>query len=364
MTYPPQPGQPPYGQPGQGQPSGGFPQQGGQYPGMQGYPQQYGQPDPSQYGQVDPNQYAQMGPGQYPQMDPSQYGQMSGWQPQEPKKSKTGLWVGLGVAVVAVAAFVVTAFVAPGFLLSDDEGDSGGTGTSAGGQGNGEDGGPGPVAQQIASALSNGDTATLQKLICANADELVHEVVGMAGSVGQVQLTGEPEVQGNQAIVRGTADSYDVTAMLQNAGSGWCWQGVEIDGDGGMGTPPPDGTGDTGDTGDTGGTGDGNGPAVGSTDPADLSPEGQEFLDKILSTLDSGDTKPLADMVCKGWEDALEDLEDKTKSSEKLRIEEFEILDFINAEGFTVTLRSDQGGLIVSAENTEGTYCVFSAVGY
>ncbi len=48
------------------------------------------------------------------------------------KKSKTGLWVGLGIGVVTVVAFVITAFVAPGFLLSDDEensaSDNGGNG--------------------------------------------------------------------------------------------------------------------------------------------------------------------------------------------------------------------------------------------
>ncbi|WP_232286268.1 hypothetical protein [Saccharomonospora azurea] len=323
-----------------GPPSGGFPQQGGQYPGMPGYPQQ-----------------AQYGP-----MDPNQYGQMGGFPPQEPKKSKTGLWVGIGIAVVAVVAFVITAFVVPGFLLSDDddsESTSGDSGTSAGGE-QGGDGGPGALAQQIADALTSGDSATLQNLLCADATEMVNEAVGMAGSLGQVQMTGEPQVQGDQAAVLGTAGEYKVAALLKDSGNGWCWQDVQIDtsGAGGdIGAPAPGDTGSTGDTGDTGSTGSGS--------PSDLSSEGQQFLDKVMSTLDKGDSAALPGMVCEGWEDALEDLKTKASSSETLEIEEVELIDFGGgAEGFTATMTSDTGGLIVSAENTTGTYCIFSAAGY
>src|SRR5690606_6236701 len=109
-------------------PSGGFPQQGGQYPG-----------------------------GQYPQGFPQDpYGQQGGFGSQPPKKSKTGLWIGLGIGVVAVVAFVITAFVAPGFLLSDDEENS----ASDNGGGNGGDGGGGGAqarAEKIRDGLASGD---------------------------------------------------------------------------------------------------------------------------------------------------------------------------------------------------------------
>ena len=165
MTYPPQPGQPgqpdPYGQP---QP-GGYPQQGGWDPNQQQqqpYPtQQYPQGwDPNQQGYAPPSSgfpanpqpgwgdpYAQQqqqqsawadpNAQQYGQQawDPNAAGQVSGWDPATggygqgfggppapPKKSRTGMWIVIGAAVVVVLALVgITGFVAPGFFLSKDD---------------------------------------------------------------------------------------------------------------------------------------------------------------------------------------------------------------------------------------------------
>ncbi|MGW4061098.1 hypothetical protein ACWEGE_22650 [Amycolatopsis sp. NPDC004747] len=170
MTYPPQPGQPgqpdPYGQQPQ---SGGFqqpyPQQGGWDPNQQQQPyptQQYPQGwDPSQqqgyppasggfpanpqpawgdpYAQQQQQQPAWADPNaqQYGQQawDPNAAGQVSGWDPATggysqgfggppapPKKSKTGMWIGIGATVVVVLAVLgITGFVAPGFFLSKDD---------------------------------------------------------------------------------------------------------------------------------------------------------------------------------------------------------------------------------------------------
>ncbi len=140
MTYPPQPGQP-YGQDPQGQQPGGYPQQGGWDQTQQyGQPQQYGQ----QQGWDQTQQYPQGGQQQgwdqtqqYPQQqgawDPN--AQQQGWDPNNPgypqgyggppappPKSKTGLIIGIAIGVVLLIAFGVTGFVAPGFLLSKDEG--------------------------------------------------------------------------------------------------------------------------------------------------------------------------------------------------------------------------------------------------
>ncbi|QRP46353.1 hypothetical protein [Amycolatopsis sp. FDAARGOS 1241] len=138
MTYPPQPGQggqpDPYGQ-GRQQPGpGGVPQQPGQQPGWDpNAQQQYGQqpgwdPNTQQYGQQPypgTQPYGQPYPGaqQYPQQgwDPNQpYGGGYGGGPQPPKNNKTGLWIGIAVAVVVVVALGITGFVAPGFFLSKD----------------------------------------------------------------------------------------------------------------------------------------------------------------------------------------------------------------------------------------------------
>ncbi|HEX2131591.1 MAG TPA: DUF4333 domain-containing protein [Actinophytocola sp.] len=127
-------GQQPYGGgPTPGTPSGGFPAQG---PGQGGYGQQqpygqqpYGQPDPSQqqyggYGQQPTQQY----PGGYGQQQQQPYGgygqqqQPGGGYPgpygQQPQKKGGGAWIWIVVVVVvlAVGAFGVLGFIAPGFL--------------------------------------------------------------------------------------------------------------------------------------------------------------------------------------------------------------------------------------------------------
>ena len=113
MTYPPQggsqPGMPgPYVQPGQpyGQPQpGGYGQ-----PGQYGQPGPYGPPQqPGQYGPPGPP-YGQPQPGQYGQPYGQPYGGTPyGQQPYgPPKKSRTGLVVGLVVlAVVVIAAAIL-----------------------------------------------------------------------------------------------------------------------------------------------------------------------------------------------------------------------------------------------------------------
>ncbi|MGY6657427.1 Twin-arginine translocation protein TatA [Amycolatopsis sp. TRM77291] len=129
MTYPPQPGQP-YGQDPQGQ----QPHQGGWDQTQQyGQPQQYGQ----QQGWDQTQQYQQQPQQgwdptqQYPQQpqqgwDPNNQGYQQGFggPPAPPPKSKTGLIIGIVIGLVVLIAFGVTGFVAPGFLLSKDEGNN------------------------------------------------------------------------------------------------------------------------------------------------------------------------------------------------------------------------------------------------
>jgi hypothetical protein len=130
-----QPGQQPYGAPqSPGTPSGGFPSQGGygQQPGTPsgGFPAQggYGQQQP-QYGQQPYGEqqpyggYGQQptqaygGYGQQPQQYGG-YGQQPGGYPggQPKKKSSAWIWIVTAVVVLAAAAFLVLAFVTPGFL--------------------------------------------------------------------------------------------------------------------------------------------------------------------------------------------------------------------------------------------------------
>ncbi|WP_409462063.1 hypothetical protein [Amycolatopsis sp. GA6-003] len=145
MTYPPQPGQggDPYGQGWQQPGSGGVPQQPGwdpnqgqQQPGWDPNAQHQQQPawDPNAQQQPqqgwDPNAQQQYpgyqqqpygGTQQFPQQgwDQGQYPGGPGGEP--PKNNKTGLWIGIAVAVVVVVALGITGFVAPGFFLSKDD---------------------------------------------------------------------------------------------------------------------------------------------------------------------------------------------------------------------------------------------------
>ncbi|GHE82370.1 hypothetical protein GCM10017786_11480 [Amycolatopsis deserti] len=99
--------QPQYGQPQPGQPQPGQPPYGQQpqYGQAPGYPQP-GQP-----------QYGQQFPGQAPPQYTQQYPAQGAYGKQPPtKKGGKGLLIGLGALVVVVAAFCVTAFLAPGFL--------------------------------------------------------------------------------------------------------------------------------------------------------------------------------------------------------------------------------------------------------
>ncbi|MFD2468328.1 hypothetical protein [Amycolatopsis silviterrae] len=138
MTYPPQPGQggDPYGQGWQQPGSGGVPQQPGWDP-NQAQPQQGWDPNAQAQPQPgwDPNAQQQQYPGyqqqpyggtqQFPQQGWDQQGQYPGGPGgpggQPPKGNKTGLWIGIAVAVVVVVALGITGFVAPGFFLSKDD---------------------------------------------------------------------------------------------------------------------------------------------------------------------------------------------------------------------------------------------------
>ena len=113
----PQYGQDPYGQDpyGQQQPPYGQPQYGqdpyGQQQPPYGQPQ-YGQPPygyPPQQGQPMPGQYMPPGHPQQP-YDPQQG--------SAPKKSRTGLWIGIIAAVVVLAVAAILLFWKPGFLTT------------------------------------------------------------------------------------------------------------------------------------------------------------------------------------------------------------------------------------------------------
>ncbi|MDQ3790381.1 MAG: hypothetical protein M3422_24475, partial [Actinomycetota bacterium] len=154
----------------------------------------------------------------YPQQPRQQpYGQQPGWPPppgpgapypggpQPRKNGKTGLVVGMGVAVVALVVFTITAFVAPGFLLGDE--DSGGTSATAGDDGGSGGCGAGGVpddggvqdgsAQKVNALVSkivqgfcDKDKETLTQLICPGSEHVIQPYVDEAEYVEEFALQG------------------------------------------------------------------------------------------------------------------------------------------------------------------------------
>lgn len=186
MTYPPHPPDP-YGQ------QGGY----GQYP---QYPP-YGQ-NPYPY---DPyGQYQQQGnlaqPGSF------------GAAPPPPKKRRTGLWVGVSAGAVVLVAFLITAFVAPGFLLNDK--------------------GPREVARSTAAAIDAHDKAALRRLICSDASMTVRAAIGAVDDVGSARLTSVRQQAPDHAVgeitVRAGGTRATVEAMFARQNDEWCWQDISM----------------------------------------------------------------------------------------------------------------------------------------
>ncbi|MFC4005521.1 hypothetical protein ACFS2C_25030 [Prauserella oleivorans] len=275
MTYPPQPGQP-YGQQPDPYGQGGYPQQSAypQQPG--GYPQQGGYPQGAYAQQAGYQQYG--------------YPQGGGFGPQPPKK-KTGLWVGIAVAVVvALGALAVTAFWAPGFLVGDDENAASD---------------PKTVAQQVIDGINAKDAAGLRKLTCPNAEQDLQEVIGMVGQVSDAKLTGEVrQISDSKATasasVKVQGSEIQAESMFAKNGESWCWQSLSLGSMGGL----DDTGGDSSATDDADATEtsesessseaesqEGSGSGTGITQP-------QQAVDQFIQAINAGDKNAAMSVVC------------------------------------------------------------------
>lgn len=265
MTYPPQqPGQPdPYGQ--QPGPYGQQPDPYGQQPGPYGQPgpQHYGQqpPQPGPYGQQDP--YGQQQFGQQPYG-----GQQFGQQPYgahpggpggpggEPPKKKTGLIAGIsaGAVVLLAGVFAFTAWVAPGFLLDDEEQSADGNNnaspatsqsgepTSSGSETSPEtetsesaqsgERAPGAkttpeaTAQVIVAGFNAGDRQAVSETICLSKPQ---DVPPIPDGV-QIEIAGSAQVSGDAAKVpaKNATQNRDYFIVLKNEGGAWCYLGDQV----------------------------------------------------------------------------------------------------------------------------------------
>lgn len=220
MSYPPQHG--PYGQQPYG-PQGGYPPPqpppGPPPAGPPYWQQPYGQPP---YGYGPPYGQGQYGPG------PS--GQPGG----KPPKRRTGLIVGSAVAVVVLAgAFLITAFLAPGFLTGDGGDRSTAAGAPAAGREKPVDdtsavdrSTPQPVAAAWAAGYNRHSAAAVRPYTCGGTVPAQARAIIERGR-STLRITGPAVIRGNSATVPVRFDTSTERMPLLKQDGQWC---VSLDG--------------------------------------------------------------------------------------------------------------------------------------
>jgi hypothetical protein len=273
MTYPPQG---PYGQ--QPDPYG---QQQPQYGG--GYPQQ--QPQTGQFGAYDPN--AQYGGGY------QQYGGLGG--PPEPPKSKTGPIIAIvAIVVLLLGGLGITAFVAPGFLLSDDEGsNNAGSGDKSNEKtSENKDNGSQDFIDKLVAAADEQNSSVLETLKCSDATDTVDSAIKAIDNIDGAELGDIKDESADevQFIVTISFDgkTEDDTVTIKKDDKDWCWQDIDAgEPSGGDDTSTEETTTEETEPSNPGG----GGGTIGDS-------EGEQFVQSFLDKLNGGDGAGAAAMSC------------------------------------------------------------------
>jgi hypothetical protein len=229
-NYPGQPSSPAYGQPSYGQPS--QPQYG------QPSQPQYGQPSQPQYGQPSQPQYGQPGYGQpsygqpssppYGQSSSPPYGQSSappygqpqqpygqypgapGYPPAPPRKSRTGLIVGLIIGVVVLVCLGVGGFLLLPKLMGGDKSPAGAK----------------AAAQQGVDAVKNGDYGAFYDMFDNDLKSKVSraDFVKLAGCLKLSDEVKQENVVIGDAHVNGDTATVDETTSKGHDTIDLIWQ--------------------------------------------------------------------------------------------------------------------------------------------
>lgn len=274
MTYPPQG---PYGQ--QPDPYG---QQQPQYTGGFQQPQQQ-QP---QYGGYDPN--TQQYGGGYGQ----QYGGLGGGEP--PKSNKGPIIAVVSIVVLILAGVGVTGFVAPGFFLSDDKGNSNAGSGSKSSTEKKDDGAGGadPFIQKLVKAADDKDKTTLKELTCSDASDSVSGATNDIDEIDSAELKDTREVSDTEVVatlnivVNGKDGDYEATVVKD--GAKWCWSDISS-GSGGGSSEEPTSSDETATSDDI------PSPTSGGS-PGDS--EGGTYVQGFLDKMNAGDAAGASAMVC------------------------------------------------------------------
>lgn len=176
--------------------------------------------------------------GQVPPAGPPGYG---GFPPPPPRKKKTGLWVTLGIVVVALAAFAVTAFVVPGFLVEEESKSKRAAKPYTAEDTTVQEETAQDFGRRVKDALQAGQPDAVTPLLCPDATEelktfaeglrepqpLTHVSVngGIAGEDEKKGITRAVVPLSGSAVGHSDVDGEVPTSLLFHKGAdGWCWQ--------------------------------------------------------------------------------------------------------------------------------------------
>ena len=327
MTHPTQPPDPYGDQGGYGQdPYGNYPQ--------------YGQNPYGQYGQYPQHPYSQYAYGQYQPGDFAQPGSFGG-PPPPPRKRRAGLWAGLSAGAALLIAFLITAFVAPGFLLSGK--------------------GPQEIARATAAAIDAHDKAALHRLTCTDASVTVGAAIGAVGNVRSAHLRSVRQPASDRAVAEiavragGMRATVDATFVRENGE--WCWQDVSLTR--GIASAPQGGVPPA--------------PSVRPTRPPMSAPavpggpgstgelvDARKAIEEFVTAVNDGDKSAATELACEAQRSAIA-REIHAVSSDGVRLE-LRPDSLVGAEGFvnaTLYLGAEKSGSVtVERDAPSEKYCV------
>lgn len=301
----------------------------------------------------------QQGPyGQQP--DPYwQQGGPPGWgpPPPPPRKPNAGLWVGLTIAVVLVAALGVTGFAWPGFFLASDDKPANAAGDDKPAKGGNcavpadkED--PEPVAKAVAACISAKNKDVLRDLICDDAAREVRQVADSVERIERAKLTDTVTVSDTEARavleLSAAGRTHSVQAVLVKADDTWCWKRTDA--------------GDARPTTSARGKPSGRPSSSASGSPESKigppSGEGGEVLTKFVEALNDKDASAAKDLLCEGAK-TTDDVDDVVGQNPEFTIDDnaTETESWINV-GLSGTLDGQMSGGVLSADKKDGGWCI------
>lgn len=257
---------------------------------------------------------------------------------------RTGIVIG-GIALLVVIVFVLTGFVAPGFLLSDDAEDGPGENARA-------------AAGRFLTALRADDPGALRAMVCDDATEAVRDNVESIASVGiaeelPVRMDGAAAVLPLELELAGGVNRvYEF--VLASRVTTWCWHDLRPEGaknsDGAAPNPePPTPTTETRETEVT-------------TDQPTPAPEntadGEQVMTEFVDALNTGEQEAAVSLGCTAM-DVEKDVAALTSRDVDLKITTTSAVSGISLNGdLTGTIDNTTATGTINAINLNNSWCI------